>query len=406
MAFWNRWLGSRKSSDGTLELFREMYGGNTTLSGVPINYKTALESTVAFACARVIAQGMSSIPFRLMQKDGQARGPATEHPIFPLIDDAPNEWMTTVELFDTIGMHLTFCGNAFVFKNKVGGRVVELIPVEPGKVVVEFNGGAMTYEIDFGDGAPIKFPASDVWHIRGPSWNGWMGLEGVKLAREAIGLSMAGERHGAKSFTSGARLSGILTTDANMSPEQRAAMRKSWQEIHGGEGGGGVAMMSNGMKFIQAGSSNAEAQWIEGRKYQVEEVCRAFGVMPIMVGYSDKAATYASAEQMFLAHVVHTLGPWHRRLEKSAAVSLLTPAERKDGHYFKFFTQALLRGAAKDRSEFYAKLYSIGVLNPNEIREMEDLNPYEGGEEFRVPLNMIDPSDPKEPEKVTEDEST
>jgi HK97 family phage portal protein len=153
--------------------------------------------------------------------------------------------------------------------------------------------------------------------------------------------------------------------------------------------------MSNGMKFSQMSSTNVDAQWLESRKYQVEEVCRVFGVMPIMVGYSDKAATYASAEQMFLAHVVYTLGPWHRRVEKSAAVSLLSEQERKDGHYFKFFTQALLRGAPKDRGEFYQTLYNVGALNPNEIRELEDRNPYDGGEIFRVQSSMVDPTKPE-----------
>ena len=137
---------------------------------------------------------------------------------------------------------------------------------------------------------------------------------------------------------------------------------------------------------------NDQAQFLETRKFQVEEICRAFRVLPLMVGYADKTATYASAEQMFLAHVVHTLGPWCRRLETGIAKHLLTEEERREGLYAKFMLNGLLRGAAKDRAEFYARLYGIGALNPNEIRQLEDLNPYDGGARYRVPLNMTDPA--------------
>lgn len=406
MGLWTWFRKPERKLDGTLELFRDLYAVPASRAGIAVDWKVALQCSVAFACARVISQGLSSIPFRLMQKSGGSRLPADGHDLFALVDDAPNEWMTIVEFFDTIGLHLVLCGNAYVIKNRVGKRVVELIPVEPSKVMVEFNGGDPTYTVQFDDKLSRKFTAEDVWHLRGPSWNGWMGLEGVKLAREAIGLAVASEGHGATTFTNGALLGGILTTDSNLTVDQREGLRRSWSAIHGGaENAGKIAVMSNGMKFSQIGSSNVDAQWLESRKYQVEEVCRVFGVMPIMVGYSDKAATYASAEQMFLAHVVYTLGPWHRRIEKSATVSLLSEQERKEGYYFKFFTQALLRGAAKDRSEFYTKLYGIGALNPNEIREMEDMNPYEGGEQWRVPLNMVDPNAPlEEPEPVKADE--
>ncbi len=147
---------------------------------------------------------------------------------------------------------------------------------------------------------------------------------------------------------------------------------------------------------------NDAAQFIESRQYQVEEVCRAFGVLPIMVGRSDKASTYASAEQMFLQHAVHTLGPWYACLEKSASRWLLSEAERRDGYYFKFNVNGLMRGAAKDWAEFYTRLYGVGALSPNDIRELEDMNPYVGGDEYRVPLNMAEPG--QNPMEGDEDE--
>ena len=396
MAFWSGWFKPDRKAYGSEELWRDLYARGVSSTGIDVNWKSALQCEVAFACARVIAQGLSGIPFRLMRAQGNTREPASEHRLYGLLEDAPNDFMTSVEMFDTIGLHLVFCGNAYLIKNNLGRDLYELIPVEPGKVAVSNDRGVLSYKIAFDDKTAQVFAADRIWHIRGPSWNGWMGLEGVALAREAIGLSLAAETHGASTFSNGAQLGGILSTEQNLSPEQRNALRASWQAVHGGsDNAGKIAVMSNGFKFTSMSSSNVDAQWLESRKYQVEEVCRVFGVMPIMVGYSDKAATYASAEQMFLAHVVYTLGPWHRRVEKSAAVSLLSEQERKDGHYFKFFTQALLRGATKDRGEFYQTLYNVGALNPNEIRELEDRNPYVGGEIFRVQSSMVDPTKPE-----------
>jgi HK97 family phage portal protein len=248
------------------------------------------------------------------------------------------------------------------------------------------------YKLRLPDRPEVTVPKTDLWHLRGPSWNGWFGLDGVKLAREAIGLSLAQEQTAGSSIKNGTRMQGFLTTDQPLNKEQRDSLRSAWQETYGGaQNAGRVGVMSSGMKFVQMSMTMNDAQFLEQRKFQVEEICRMFRVLPIMVGYSDKATTYASSEQMFLAHVVHTLGPWYSRIEASANVALLTPRERDEGYYTKFFSQALLRGAAADRAEFYTKLYGIGALNPNEIRSFEDLNPYDGGDRYAVPLNMVSP---------------
>ena len=145
------------------------------------------------------------------------------------------------------------------------------------------------------------------------------------------------------------------------------------------------------MKWTPRAQQNDQAQWIEVRRFQVAEVCRFFRVLPIMIGEADRTATYASSEQMFLAHVVHTLGPWFTRIEQRLNMQLLTQKERADGYFCRFTVAGLLRGSHKDRSEFYRTMYGIGALNPNEIRSYEDLNPYDGGDKYRVPLNMTDP---------------
>jgi HK97 family phage portal protein len=151
------------------------------------------------------------------------------------------------------------------------------------------------------------------------------------------------------------------------------------------------------MKFIQVASNNSDAQWLEGRAAQIEELCRFFRVLPIIIGHADKTSTYASAEAFFDAHVRLTMLPWYRRVEKSADRWLLTDRDRADGLYWKFFPAGLLRANSKDRGEFYRALYGVGAISPNEIREFEDMNPYEGGDQYRVPLNMADPNAPQPP---------
>lgn len=392
------WFRERKSTPRPLtieDLLADGFYTGSAKSGVAVTWKTALQAATALACARVIAEGLAQVPLKLFESQNQVRTPATGHPLYSLLHDSPNEWQTSFEFIEQIALHLVLCGNAFVFVNRPLGRVAELLPYEPQQVIVKREGYALSYDITIENGQRLNVPASDMWHLRGPSWNGWMGLESVRLARETIGLALATEEHGARLFANGATVGGILSTEQTLNEEQRQALRKSWEARHTGGGNAfKTAVLWGGMKFTPMTAPNDQAQFLETRKFQVEEICRAFRVLPIMVGYSDKTATYASAEQMFLAHVVHTLGPWCRRIEASIAHNLLTEKERQQGYYAKFMLNGLLRGAAKDRAEFYARLYGIGALNPNEIRELEDMNPYDGGEHYRVPLNMTDPTSP------------
>lgn len=379
----------------------ELARAGASKSGQSVNWRTALQAATAFACARVIAEGIAQVPHKVFQLgDGGKRRVATDHPLHPLISLKPNALQTAFEFHEQIALHLVFCGNAFVFKNRIGSRIVELLPYEPQSVRVKHEriGERPRYAVVLDDGREVPVPAEDIWHLRGPSWNGWMGLEGVRIAREAIGLSLATEEHGARLFQNGATLGGVLTTDQNLTTEQRDLIRKSWEARHAGaENAYRTGILWGGLKWQPMGSSNVDAQYLEVRRFQVEEVCRAFRVLPIMVGHADKTATYASAEQMFLAHTVYTMIPWYRRLEQATDADLLTERDRREGYYTKLVDQALMRGSMDARANYAVKMYGIGALSPNEIRELDERDPYEGGERFRVPLNMVDPTQPDEP---------
>jgi HK97 family phage portal protein len=405
---WLDFLPWRKSTAiaSTLDLFREIYGGHATRSGKDVNWKTALEVSTAFACARVIADGISQVPLKLFREapDGRARVPAKDHPLYDVLHRRPNEWQTSYEYRETLGLHLVFAGNHFSFKNRgVGGRVVELIPLQPGGMTVKrVADGTLSYRyrrmngIDEGysdqDGGEAQdFTADQIWHLRGPSWSGWLGLNAVKIARESIGLAIATEENHAKLHANGNRSGGMISVEGTLDDKQYKQLRDWLAKEHEGPANAWKDMiMDRKATYARLGATGVDAQHLETRRYQVEEICRHFRVMPIMVGYSDKAATYASAEQMFLAHVVHTLSPWYERIEQSIDVNLLTDKDRKGGIYAKFVEEGLLRGSLKDTKDYLLGLVNGGLMTPNEGRAKLDLNADADplSDELRIPANI------------------
>lgn len=376
------------------DIWRELLGQASSKSGIAINSRTIMQLTTAQACARVIAEDIAQLPFKLYKdRTNGGSDPAIDHAIYRLIKTKPNDWQTSFELREQIGLHLVLTNDAYIWLNRVRGKIVELLPLEPHQVTVTRNGWESSYEIKLSEGEKIPLSKKDIWHIRGPSWNGWQGLDGVKLMREAVGLAIALEEHGSRMFSNGATVGGILSTDQILKEDQVKSLRESWEARQGGTANAyKTAVMWGGMKWAPMATPNDSAQFLETRRFQVEEVCRAFKVMPIMVGHSDKTSTYASAEQMFLAHLRNTMGPWLTRIEQSADCNLLTDQEVNAGYHTKFSRNAYLASVATDRAAFYREMYNIGSMCPNEIRNYEDLNPYEGGEQYRVPLNMTDPA--------------
>lgn len=247
-------------------------------------------------------------------------------------------------------------------------------------------------------GAVQEFPAESIWHVRGPSWDGLIGMDVLNLAREALGLAIATEETHAKLHAKGVRPSGTYSVEGPLDGKQYAEL-KAWieKEFAGAENSAAPMILDRGAKWISQTMTGLDAQHLETRKFEIEEVCRYMDVMPIMIGYSDKATTYASAEQMFLAHVVHTLAPWYARIEQSAGANLLTPKERESGLYFKFIVAGLLRGAAKDRAEYYSKALGSGGgpawMTQDEVRALDELNPM-GGTAAVLPVTTNAPAAP------------
>lgn len=398
MSFLDRVLPWRKKSATTLDLFREIYGGRQTATGKAVNVKTALEVSTVLACVRVIGEGIAQVPLKLIQEsaDGKTRLPAKQHPLYEILAFKPNKWQTSFEFREMLAWHVVLTGNFFAFKNVVFGKLKELIPFEPHAVkVTRADDGTMTYEVTAPNGSKQIFPAEAIWHVRGPTWNSWMGLEAVQLAREAIGLAMATEEQHARMHKNGVRASGVYSIEGTLNGEQFKSL-KNWidTEMGGLENAGRAMILDRNAKWLNTSMTGVDSQHLETRKHQIEEICRFFRVMPIMVGYSDKSATYASAEQMFLAHVVHTLSPWYQRIEQSIDANLLTPKDRAAGYYSQFVEEGLLRGDSTATSEYLTKLTTNGIMTRNEARAKLDMNPLEGLDEPLTPANMTIGADP------------
>ena len=377
--------------------------GRTSKAGPVITLESALRVSTAIACLKVISQGLAQSPFKLFRQTTSATGlqtivPARDQPLYDLLATKPNDWNTAFEFIETLTIHAAL-GNGYAFINRSSdGRVLELLPLTAGMRVTQNADSSLTYKVTSRSGATKDFPASVIWHVRGPSYNGYAGLDVLNLAREALGLAIATESTHSSLHAKGVKPSGTYSVDAILTAPQQEQLRDWIIKQSAGDNVGAPMILDRGATWTNQTMTGLDAQHLETRRYQIEEVCRFFGVMPIMVGYSDKATTYASSEQMFLAHVVHTLSPWARRIEQAADAALLTQAERANGLYFKFMLSGLLRGAAKDRSEYFAKALGSGGapawMTQDEVRALDELNPM-GGAASALPPRLAQSAPPK-----------
>lgn len=386
------------------ELLHELYGGWESSSGIPITWREAAQISAVIACIRVIGNGIAQVPFVLFQRSGRKNERAVRHSLYPLLHDAPNEYQTSFDFRFTMGMHLVLTNNFYAWVNRIGGRVVEILPLEPGKVATKRNGWNVSYLVTGQDGNQYTLSKEDVWHVKFMPFDGVTGLDAIRLTRNILGLTLATETYGSKFFKNGGRPPGVLSTSATLTDEQRKGLRQDWEAMNAGmQNANRTAVIWGDLRYTSIASNNDQSQFLETRKFQIEEICRALGVQPIKVFYSDKASTYASVEQMNISHVTDTLMPIYANIEQGAAISLLTEQERQSGYYVKLLANGLMRGATRDRAEFYRIMRVIGALTINEIRELEEMDPIEGGDDPFVPLNSnVSATSPTAPEGVRE----
>lgn len=362
-------------------------GGSST-AGVAVNSDTAMRFAAVYACIRVLAESVGQLPLHLYAMDGKSRERAIDHPLYSLLHDSPNKYQTAQEFWETCIVHLALRGNFYARKNVVFGTPRELLPLHPDSVTArQLTDYSVVYDVTYLDGQQNTLTTKDILHIPLMGILGVVGMSPISYARESIGLGIAMERHGSRLFANGAAPSGVLSVDGKLTQEATNRLRDEWIELHGGDGQRGIAILQAGAKYQSIGLTSEDAQFLETRKYQRSEVAGIFRVPPHMIADLERA-TFSNIEHQDLGFVKHALMPYLRRVEQRIWLSLLSDQDRKT-HYAKFNVDSLLRGDAKSRAESLAIQLDRGVITPNEWRELDDRNPYDGGDVHLTPANFL-----------------
>lgn len=367
------------------------FGFGSSVSGKSVTASTAIQMSTVYACVRVIAETIASLPIHVYEHTDAGNRKATEHPLYRLLHDEPNLEMTSFILRETMMAHLLLWGNSYCQIIRTGrDQVVSLHPLQPDQMAVDRDTkGNLTYTYTDSNGKQFLMKPEDVLHIPGLGFDGIVGYSPIAIEKNAVGLGIAAEEFGAKFFSNGARPSGVLTHPNTV--KDPAALRASWNSAYGGSSNASrVAVLEEGMTFTPLSMPNNEAQFIETRRFQVEEICRIYRVPPHMVADLSRA-TFSNIEHSSIDFAIHTIRPWLVRMEQAMNRALI-PETEKGRFYVQINLDGLMRGDYKSRMEGYAIARQNGWLSANDIRDLENLNPIsdeEGGNAYLINGNMI-----------------
>ena len=369
----------------------KMIVGATSNSGMVVNPETAMRLTAVYACVRVLSESVAQLPLIYYQRSGDRKDRATTEHLYSLLHDAPNGFQTSFEFRETKMAHLCLRGRAFSFINRSStGRIFELLPMHPDRVKLTQNKDySIEYEFRDIDNNVIPLRQDQVFRLTGMSFDGVNGISPIAYQRESLGISMATDKHTAKSFKNGAKMTGILKHPSTFKDKEVAKrVQESWDNSANGENVYSTPVLEDGMDWMQVSMTNKDAQYIESRKFNVEDIARIFRVPPHKIGHLERS-TNNNIEHQGLEFVTDSMMPWLVRWEQAISRDLLTIDQRKR-FFAEFLVDGLLRGDQAARAAYYNTLRNIGVLNANEIRTKENLNPRTdpGGEEYLTPLNM------------------
>ena len=359
-----------------------------TYSGRKVSPAMAMKLTAVFGCVRVLAESVGMLPCFLYQSTDNGRVKAPKERLYSLLYTAPNDYMTPQEFWEYLIASLCLRGNFYAYKVKALGEVVELLPLLPGSVQPKLDENwNPVYQVTFSDGSCDVLSQDEIWHVRTFTTDSLVGLSPISYARQAIGLGLATEEHGARLFGNGAVSSGVLQTDQTLTDEAYKRLKENFQEQHQGLSNAHKPMiLEMGLKWNQISMSAEDAQFLETRKFQLEEICRIFRVPLHMLQNTDRA-TFNNIENLGMGFVNYSLVPYLTRIEQRINLGLVNK-EKRGQFYAKFNVGASLRGDMKSRYESYATGINWGILSPNECRDLEERNPREGGDVYLTPMNM------------------
>ena len=372
-------------------------GGSS--SGKAVTERSAMQMTAVYSCVRILSEAVAGLPLHFYRyTDDGGKEKAIDHPLYSLLHDEPNPEMTSFVFRETLMTHLLLWGNAYAQIIRNGkNEVIALYPLMPNKMDVSRDKSGQLYytyvtqpeEAHTMKGTVVYLRPSEVLHIPGLGFDGLVGYSPIAMAKNAIGMAVACEEYGAKFFANGAAPGGVLEHPGTIKDPQR--VRESWQSTFGGSGNSNkVAVLEEGMKYTPIGISPEQAQFLETRKFQINEIARIFRVPPHMVGDLEKSS-FSNIEQQSLEFVKYTLDPWIVRWEQSIRRALLS-SEEKQKYFVKFNLEGLLRGDYQSRMNGYAIGRQNGWMSANDIRELENqdrIPAEEGGDLYLVNGNMM-----------------
>lgn len=389
---------SFRLSESPPDWFEGWAGIRVSKAGVSFNEETAKKFTAVFACIRVLSETLASMPIiiykdRKVGNKSSGKDRAVDHPLYDLLHNAPNNEMPAYTFKETLMNHICSSGNGYaqIQRNRKGEIIsLNILPWTVTDVRRNWKTGKLEYWTN-DRGKSVKLDPDEVFHIPGLGFDGIKGYSPVKMAMEAIGLGLAAEEFGAHFFSSGANAGGIVEYEGKMDSEAKEQFRKSFMEKYAGLGKShSVIFLENGSKFTKLAIPNNEAQFLETRRFQIEEIARIYRV-PLHLIQDLERSTNNNIEHQSLEFVMYTMLPWFTRWEQFINFKLLTREERQQGYFAEFLVNALLRGDTEARAKMLHLMRQDGVISADEWRELENMNPQEGGQgkHYLINGNMI-----------------
>lgn len=395
------WLGLKQARDKPKNEYEGQdfsYLFGRTTSGQNVDEFKAMQTTAVYACVRILSEAIASLPIHVYERTDKGKEKRVDHPLYFLLHDEPNPEMSSFVFRETLMSHLLIWGNAYVqIIRDWSGNVISLYPLLPDKMSVHRDSRGILYykyqrqteeNPNITETGTVILPQEDVLHVPGLGFDGLIGYSPIALAKNAIGMTLATEEYGASFFRNGANPGGVLEHPGILKDPKR--VRDSWNEVYKGVANAHkVAVLEEGMKYTQIGIPPEEAQFLQTRKFQINEIARLYRIPPHMVGDLEKSS-FSNIEIQSLEFVKYTLDPWVVRFEQSFKRALFLPEEKKT-HFIKFNVDGLLRGDYQSRMNGYAVGRQNGWLSTNDIRELEDLNllsDEEGGNLYLINGNM------------------
>lgn len=375
----SRLFGSSSISLRDKEFWRAYYGVDSA-SGKTVSQQTALQLSTVWACVRLIAETLATLPIDLYRRGDSASVIATDNPLHGLVGQYPNADQTAVEFWECVLSSLLLHGNAFIELVRSGGVVVSLEFLLPQLTTCRrLNDGSIEYKTIGQDGRARLIPEVSMMHVRGFGVDPLEGLSPIAMGRNVFGAAMAADEAASKMFANGMKLGGVLSTDQVWTPVQRNELRNDMAtQFAGATNTGKTMVLEGGMKYQQVSMSPEDAQMLETRAFNVEEICRWFRVPPFMVGHTANSTSWGTGmEQQMIGFLTFTLLPWMKRIEQAANRRLLPIAERRY-YFFKFNVEGLLRADSAARAAFYSAMTQNGIYTRDECRAKENLAPRGG----------------------------